>query len=91
MSCLNIKEGCNTHFYSDALFNLVPPKGTAATELLFELLWGEINLGGLLSGEWQKAANLICLNKNRWALGFFFWKSQANTPRGGGGWAGRRQ
>lgn len=23
MSGLNIKEGCNTHFYSNALFNLV--------------------------------------------------------------------
>lgn len=42
MSCLNIKEGCNTHFYSDALFNLVPQKGVVATELLFELLLGKL-------------------------------------------------
>jgi len=38
MSCLNIKEGCNTHFYSDALFNLVAQKRVVATKLLFELL-----------------------------------------------------
>jgi len=38
MSCLNIKEGCNTQFYSDALFNLVALKRVAAAKLLFELL-----------------------------------------------------